>query len=107
LALIDNQVRSLRKRDVIAAYRDGVRDGAYWGINTDINDYGLGSALPCPLRDTMSLAAVPTRLTALPPVVQERLVNWGYAVCDAALRRHVDPRLPVPRGFPYAKSGVG
>jgi NTE family protein len=39
-------------------------------------------------------------------MVQERLINWGYAVCDAALRQHVDPGLSRPTGFPYPASGV-
>ena len=34
--------------------------------------------------------------------LQKRLVNWGYAVCDAAIRRHVDRRLGRPDGFPFA-----
>jgi NTE family protein len=38
--------------------------------------------------------------------LQRRLVNWGYAVCDAALRTHVDAELPPPRGFPYEREGV-
>ncbi len=40
---------------------------------------------------------------------QERLVNWGYAICDAALRKHVDERhiLPCPKDFPYPRVGVG
>jgi NTE family protein len=25
--------------------------------------------------------------------VQDRLMNWGYAICDAALRTHVDVDL--------------
>jgi NTE family protein len=33
--------------------------------------------------------------------LQERLINWGYAVCDAALRRHVDTKIPKGK-FPYA-----
>jgi NTE family protein len=33
--------------------------------------------------------------------LQERLINWGYAICDAALRRYVDPQLPDPKGLPY------
>jgi NTE family protein len=37
---------------------------------------------------------------------QERLINWGYAVCDAALRKHVDPSLPRPADFPYPTQGV-
>jgi hypothetical protein len=44
-------------------------------------------------------------LTGAPP--QERLINWGYAVCDAALRKHVDPTLPAPDCFSYLHVGVG
>ena len=32
---------------------------------------------------------------------QESLVNWGYAICDAAMRRHVDETLHAPSAFPY------
>src|SRR6185436_6795385 len=41
LDLIDNQVRSLRKRQVIESFKQGQRRGTYWGIRTNINDYGL------------------------------------------------------------------
>jgi NTE family protein len=30
------------------------------------------------------------------------LINWGYAVCDAALRKHVAPNLGPKPAFPYA-----
>ena len=50
LDLIDNQVRSLRKRQVIDSFEAGTREGAYWGIRTDIADYGLADPLPCPHR---------------------------------------------------------
>ena len=101
LDLIDNQVRSLRKRQVIDSYKSGARKGAYWGIRTDIADYQLPDALPCPHARTMELAETPTRLKRLDDNTQERLINWGYAVCDAALRRHVDPQIKKPAGFPY------
>jgi NTE family protein len=111
LDLIDNQVRSLRKRQVIDSFRanegDGThRKGAYWGIRTDIADYQLPDALPCPFARTMELAETPTRLKRLDDDRQERLINWGYAVCDAALRKHVAPGLAKPAGFPYSKVGV-
>jgi NTE family protein len=32
--------------------------------------------------------------------LQERLINWGYAISDAALRKHVDPTI-AKRAFPY------
>ena len=105
LALIDNQVRALRKRQVVSSYLAGLRKGAYWGIRTDIAEYELPTALPCPHEATLRIAATPTRLTALDAPTQERIVNWGYAVCDAAMRKHVVDAAP-PARFPYA-IGVG
>ena len=106
LNLVDNQVRSLRKRQVIAAFKDGTRQGAYWGIRTNIDDYALASAFSCPFARTQELANVPTRLQRMEPELQERLINWGFAVCDAALRRHVEPGLSRPDGLPYPARGI-
>jgi NTE family protein len=104
--LVDNQVRSLRKRQVIDSYKSGARKGAYWGIRTNIADYQLTDALDCPHDRTLALAETPTRLKRVDDAVQERLINWGYAVCDAALRKHVKPDLPKPSNFPYPAAGV-
>jgi NTE family protein len=107
LDIIDNQVRSLRTRQVIAAFIAKERDGAYWGIRTNIQNYQVDKALSCPFDKTMVLARTPTRLKALSDSDQMRLINWGYAVCDAAMRKHVQPALPPPAGFPYPQQGVG
>jgi NTE family protein len=104
--LIDNQVRALRKRQVIDSLKANARKGAYWGIRTDIADYQLADALPCPHDRTMALAETPTRLKRMDDDLQERLINWGYAVCDAALRKHADPAIARPAGFPYPAAGV-
>ena len=108
LGVIDNQVRSLRKRQVIHAYRtDPKRKGTYWGIRTNIANYGLGDSLPCPHARTLELADTKTRLTKLSAERQERLINWGYAVCDAAMRRHVEETQGASPGrFPYPDTGV-
>jgi NTE family protein len=106
LNLVDNQVRALRKRQVIDSYVSGARKGAYWGIRTDIGDYHLADPLPCPHDRTTVLAETPTRLKRLDDQLQERLINWGYAVTDAALRKHVDPTLARPSGFPYPAAEV-
>jgi NTE family protein len=105
LNLIDNQVRNLRKRQLVAAYLRGDRKGAYWSIRSDIADFGLDETLPCPVDRTMALAGIATRLRSMSDGQQDRLINWGYAVADAALRKHVDPTLPIGR-FPYPDSGV-
>jgi NTE family protein len=103
LEIIDNQVRSLRVRDLIESYRAGARKGAYWGMRTDIAAYQLSNSLSCPFDRTMELSQTPTRLKRLDDTLQERIINWGYAVCDAALRKHVDPSLAAPKGFPYPR----
>lgn len=107
LFIIDSQVRSLRKRQVIASFKSGVRKGTYWGIRTNIEDYGLADALPCPFDQTINLADISTRLSRIDAQTQERLINWGYAVCDSAMRRHVDAGVQKPVGFPYSEAGVG
>ena len=107
LGVIDNQVRSLRKRQLIDGFKAGLRTGTYWGIRSDIADYDLPDSLPCPVASTKALAGISTRLAALGALEQERLVNWGYAVCDTALRKHVAPGMLAPKGFPYPDSGVG
>lgn len=106
LSVIDNQVRSLRKRQVIDSYKAGTRQGAYWGTYTHIKDYGVAGCLDCPEDRTLELAKTPTRLKRMDDALQERLINWGYAVSDAALRRHLNPSLAAPKGFPYPDAGV-
>ena len=60
LNVIDNQVRSLRKRQLIASYEAGDRSGAFWGIRTNIEDFGLPATgpkapLPAPFERTIEL----------------------------------------------------
>lgn len=107
IGLVDNQVRSLRKRLLIESYTRGERSGAYWGIDQDITRHGCTDPLPCPRESTSRLAQVPTDLAAKPPALQEQLINWGYAVTDAALRAHVNSAWPKPAGLPYPDAGVG
>jgi NTE family protein len=106
LNLIDNQVRSLRKRQLIDSYKREDRTGTYWGIRTDIANYQLPDAMNCPFEKTIQLANVATRLKAIEASLQEKIINWGYAVCDAGLRKHVDGTLPAPVAFPYPSAGV-
>jgi NTE family protein len=99
LDTVDNQVRSLRKRHLIDSYVRKDHTGTYWGIRTSFADYKLGDdPLKCATRNPMPLAVVPTRLEAMPSNLQDRLMNWGYAICDAALRAHIDSSLQAKLG---------
>jgi NTE family protein len=107
LSVIDNQVRSLRKRQAINGFEAHLRAGAYWGIRSHVADYHLPDALSCPPAQTLALAEVKTRLKGIDAPIQERLINWGYAMCDTAMRRHVDRAAAAPKGFPFPASGLG
>ncbi|NOS70842.1 MAG: patatin-like phospholipase family protein [Verrucomicrobia bacterium] len=101
--IVDNQVRSLRKRQIIESFIDqtDAHDGTYWGIRSHVGDYPVQDPLPCPEDRTMELANTPTRLKRLEPEHQNKLINWGYAICDAAIRSHYKPTPAKPAGFPY------
>ena len=107
LNVIDSQVRALRASHLVERFEDRKArnevPGALWTIRTPIAKYGLPDALPVPERATEELAAVKTRLGRQSPERQRRLVNWGYAACDASLRSNMgtgSPADPEPE-FPY------
>jgi len=101
LLIIYNQVVTLRKRDIVELYKLQVRDGSYWGIASNIQHYELASALVCPFDVTTKLAETETRLSAIDNQLQQQLIDWGYAVCDAGMRRWVVPDAPAPAQSPY------
>jgi NTE family protein len=101
LEIVGEQTRALRKRQLVADFVSGKMRGAYWGITTAIGDYGVDGALCRDTPATDALRAIRTRLNPFNDEEQGRLINWGYALCDAALRRHLPGQYglgawPVP-----------
>jgi NTE family protein len=101
LGTIDGQVRALRKRQAVGGFAAGLRKGTYWGIWGDEADYGLSDPIPASDAVTKRLARIPTRLAKIDAAHQELLINWGYAICDTAMRKHVVPGTPRPPSLPY------
>jgi NTE family protein len=107
LETIDNQVRSLRKRQVVDSFKAKIRMGSYWSIRTDLaRKYAVPEMLDCPFMNTTKLANIGTRLKRLDRATQEKLINWGYALTDAAVRKFVDTSVLPPKQFPYPLTGV-
>ena len=97
--LID-QTRALRKRWLISEFAAGRKRGAYWGIGTQIRDFAATDALAIDNTLTGELEEVPTRLAGFEERLQGRLMNWGYALCDAALRMRAKLTLARAPGLP-------
>ncbi|MVT55287.1 patatin-like phospholipase family protein [Bradyrhizobium yuanmingense] len=113
----DNQVRALRRRDLIARFTEGnkaptqeaiagdyPRKGAYWGIDTDPGKLSPAKPVKCDVSVTRMLARVATRLSDLGEQTSKQLINWGYSICDRSVRVNytgtvntkIDPHLPYP-----------
>jgi NTE family protein len=113
LDIITEQTRALRRRKLMDDFKQTqhggtgepgppqpVKKGTYWGIRTRIEAYGV-PALTRDNEKTGELQNVRTRLNEFNDREQGRLINWGYALTDAAMRRWVDatPAIgtwPVP-----------
>ena len=107
LFTIDNQVRSLRKRQAVEGFKTGIRKGAYWTIAADAeNDYKIAKPLDCPFANTKKLACLATRLRKFDDQTQRKLINWGYAVSDLGLRQYVEASMAIESRFPYPENGV-
>jgi NTE family protein len=107
-SVVDNQVRDLRKRQVVAGFLAGDRNGAYWGIRGAVTEFTPPpGTLDCSPEQITALAAEPTRLARMGQERQQRLINWGYAAADVAMRRWVVPGAPAPAGFPYPSVPLG
>ena len=104
--IIYGQVGSLRQRQLIASFtakqgERGWRRGTYWGIGSDVRHYKLPGALPAPIKRTTELARLPTQLRPFGKGLDERLINWGYSICDTAVRKHFGQANDPPAQFPY------
>jgi NTE family protein len=90
LDVTDNQVRALRRRDLIDRLIAGNRIadesklvsgkargrmGAYWGIDTDPAKVNAPRALPCESATVQKLAQIGTRLSDLGEQTSKQLVN--------------------------------
>lgn len=98
-----NQALALRKRMLVGEYRAGHLQGAYWAIDTPITAYKT-QALPVSPEKILNLSAIRTRLDRFSEQEQCELINWGYAVSDAAVRAYAPQLVQVPGApqLPYA-----
>ena len=106
LDIVTGQTRALRIRKLVDDFIDGKVSGTYWGIGTQVGHYELeerGHAGPL-VNDsdiTRALSRMRTRLNRFSDEEQELLINWGYSLTDAAMRRHVLPKDTQPGRLPY------
>jgi NTE family protein len=105
----DNQVRALRRRDIIARFKAGeeadefglppgatMREraavrGVYWSIGLNPSHYPAQQTVAFTPTSTTRPADIQTYLRSPGERETADLVNWGYAASDIALRSHYAP----------------
>jgi len=115
----DNQVRALRRRDLIDRFIAGnkvadetkltgdARMGAYWGIDTDPRKVDPPNALACDPDLVHGLAHVGTRLSDLGDSLSKQIINWGYVVCDRSIRaNYTGPLNASAAQLPYPEAKI-
>jgi NTE family protein len=123
LDLTDNQVRALRRRDLIDRFITGNRDadeaklvsdqahgrlGAYWGIDTDPTKVAQPQALACDPAITHRLALLGTQLRDYGEEISKQLINWGYAICDRSIRSNYKGEFAEANAsWPYPEAAIG
>ena len=102
-ATTDNQVRSLRKRQVVGAFVDhsDAHTGTYFGMWVKPDDYPVHAPkLPIDAKRADELARMSTRLAKLSNELQNRLINFGYGMTERAIRSYFDKSAFEPSAFP-------
>jgi NTE family protein len=107
LDIATDQARGLRKNNLIEFGKLRKQKVAYWGIDTDYGEYPAANKLSCDPNKTIGLKDVRTRLNEFSTAEQETLINWGYALCDAAMRSYVEPTSDPPLAWPCADHPLG
>jgi NTE family protein len=111
LDIVTEQTRALRRRMLMQTFqqnheegrtdeRPAARRGTYWGIKTQIGAYGVDHPLTDDNANTTALQQIRTRLNKFTPIEQGQLINWGYALTDAAMRKYVDAANTAPSQWP-------
>lgn len=106
LLTVQRQVGALRKSQLIEAYQldednELHRFGTYWGIGSWVASYELDDPIEIDQAVADDIAAIPTRLGKLTDKQQKQLINWGYVICDTAIRKWVLTDAEKPDRLPF------
>lgn len=95
-AISGEQVGAVRKRWMIERFEKRLAAGAFWGIDTRIENYGLSDAKALGPKSRDLLPQIRTDLNAFTQGEMDCIENHGYSLADAAMRSHGRRFCPNP-----------
>ena len=88
-----SQQRALRKRWLMNNFiSDDEYDGAYWGIDVNIDEYPVTPIVTYE-KQYQLIKDLPTQLRPFKTSDVDTLINWSYALADAAIRGRYDGKI--------------
>jgi NTE family protein len=102
-AIVDRQAHALRKRWLISSFISGAMNGAYWGISSSTESYGLAAGYSAEIAEDL-IGEMRTDLDAFSEGEAAVLENHGYVLADAAMKKHasevITPDTPLQPPHP-------
>jgi NTE family protein len=98
--VVSNQSGALRKRWLVNMFQTKAMEGTYWGIDTDFRNYELAGAQGYDDLLRSLVEGIRTDLDAFTDGEIACLLNHGYALADAAIRRWL-PDLSSAGALPF------
>ena len=104
------------RRDALKERLTANDDPVYWDIEGSIDQFQARNVLDCDPEVTRTAAAAGSDLSGIEEPLQDALIDWGYALADAAIRSRMSESLSVkppaasPKGVFYCqpkKSSMG
>lgn len=101
IGMMHRQAENNRQRSLMILARLGERKVAYWPLRNDGVNYPVKSKAAPGAADIKAAQEEHVRLWSLGAKAFARLANHGYALCDAAMRSHIDPAPAAPAVAPF------
>jgi NTE family protein len=102
------KIHRLRK-DALKDRLDCNNNPIYWDIEGFIEQFQAPSVLDCDREVTRTVAAARSNLSGIEEPLQDALIDWGYALADAAMRSRISecvsvrPPTASPKGVFYCQ----
>lgn len=100
--ILQEQTLARRRHDLITQFQSNPKTGAFWGLSTRIGDYGLADSLSVSEATRQCMMNISTHFHDPGETQRQQLVNYGYALADAAIRKYyVGKMVATKPQFPY------
>jgi len=103
MAAAVEQTRAIRRHQLVEDFENGLKKGALWYGNTNIQNYPIPSPFVVRPEWRDHFGSIRTRLNAFNIAEKSKLINWGYVMCDLSIRSYYRTEDPPPDRLPFER----